>query len=123
VKKKHARTYFLRDVLAGAFPAAFFDADAVVAFLALAGFLAADRLLFSAEAAVPFPACLFFLPKTLSQFFQNSGVAPVRMMGPLIVISIVELEMLARDSHRDCVPGMSASFPLHAQECQETLLD
>jgi hypothetical protein len=79
------RRYFLDDFLRAVdFAADFFRATAffVPVF--------ADTLLFVAFffAVVDFFVFCGLSPKTLSQFFQNSGVVPVRTIGPLVGIGM-----------------------------------
>lgn len=96
---------FFADALAAVvFAAVAFEAEALVAVLFAAAVLlavafAVDVLAgaaFTADALAAgfaFPSAvtvfllsvLVFFPKTLSQFFQNWGVAPVRTIGPLMI--------------------------------------
>ena len=84
------RCHFFLAVLAGAFPVVVFLAAvfttaglAVVAFFPAVCGAGFDAVL---EAAFFLLLVFVFFPNTLSQLFQNSGVAPVRTIGPLMIL-------------------------------------
>ena len=74
--------YFFFAAFLADFFAAFFGAAAAFVAFFLAAFGAVDEVLF------------FFPPKTWSQFFQNSGVVPVRTIGPLMLWFLLNLQLV-----------------------------